>query len=226
MILKRNRGGYMMIGDRIKNSRLKIGITLEELGKKTNVNKATIHRYESGVISNIPSDKIEIIAQALNVSPAYLMGWEDEGTTLMVKESLTKYRVKKGVKIPVLGEVAAGIPIEAITDIIDYEEITEEMARKGEYFALKIKGDSMYPRMLNGDVVIVRQQPDIESGDIAVVLVNGDSATVKKVVKSDSGIMLIANNQAVYEPTFYTKKEIEELPVTILGKVVELRGKF
>jgi repressor LexA len=125
----------------------------------------------------------------------------------------------------VLGEIAAGIPIEAVTDIIDYEEIPEAMARDGEYFALKIKGGSMEPRMLEGDVVIVRKQSMVDTGDIAVVLVNGDSATVKKVKIMPEGIMLIPLNPA-YETMFYPKEDVERLPVQILGKVVELRGKF
>lgn len=139
---------------------------------------------------------------------------------------LGKTSKSSGIKIPVLGEVRAGLPIEAVENIIDYEEIDAELARGGEYFALRIVGDSMEPRIREGDVVIVRKQPDIESGEIGIVLVNGDSATVKKVVKHEDGISLIAYNTAAYPPHFYTKKEISTLPVTIIGKVVELRAKF
>jgi repressor LexA len=96
-----------------------------------------------------------------------------------------------GVWIPVLGEIAAGIPIEAVTDIIDYEEISAEMAANGEYFALKIKGNSMEPRIVNGDVVIIRKQETAESGDVVAVLVNGESATVKKIKIRPEGIILI-----------------------------------
>ena len=84
----------------------------------------------------------------------------------------------------------------------------------------------MEPRFIEGDTVIVRRQPDVESGEIAIVLVNGDEATMKKILKQQSGITLIALNPAVYEPHFYTNEQIEELPVVIYGKVVELRGKF
>ena len=132
---------------------------------------------------------------------------------------------EKGKKIPVYGLVAAGIPIEAITDIEDYEEITEELARTGEFAALKIHGDSMEPRMTEGDVVIVRIQETVESGDTAIVMINGDEATCKKIKKTPEGIMLISTNPA-YEPMFYSNKQIEELPIRIFGKVVELRGKF
>lgn len=130
-----------------------------------------------------------------------------------------------GVRIPVLGTVAAGLPIEAVEDILDFEEIPQELANTGEFFALQLKGNSMEPRMCSGDVVIVRQQPDVESGEIAVVLVNGNEATVKKLIKKENGIMLQAFNP-VYEPIFYSAQEIEELPVRVIGKVIELRGKF
>ena len=133
--------------------------------------------------------------------------------------------VRRGVKIPVYGNVAAGIPTEAITDIEDYEEIDEETARKGDYAALRIHGKSMEPRMCDGDVVIVRIQDDIESGETAVVLVNGQDATCKKIKKTPEGIMLVPNNPD-FEPIYYTIQQISELPVRIWGKVVELRAKF
>lgn len=134
--------------------------------------------------------------------------------------------VSNGIKIPILGTVIAGIPVTAVEDIIGYEEISEKMARCGEYFALEIKGDSMEPKMSKGDIVIVKQQNTVENGQIAIVLVNGDEATVKKVRFRDNGIELIAFNSYVYEPHFYSAKEIDELPVKIIGRVVELRAKF
>lgn len=132
----------------------------------------------------------------------------------------------KATRIPVLGTVKAGIPITAIQEILDYEEISSEMARCGEYFALRIKGDSMEPRMHEGDVVIVKQQSTVDSGQIAIVLVNGDEATVKKVRFRNNGIELIAFNSYVYEPHFYSAEDIQRLPVEIIGRVVELRAKF
>lgn len=131
----------------------------------------------------------------------------------------------QGVRIPVYGSVAAGIPLDAIQDIEDYEEITEDMARTGEYAALKIKGNSMLPRFTEGDVVIVRLQDDVDNGDIAIVMVNGDEATCKKIKKTPEGVMLISTNPD-YEPMFYSNQEIADLPVRIWGKVVELRAKF
>ena len=130
------------------------------------------------------------------------------------------------VKIPILGYVAAGIPIEAITDVIDYEEIGPDMVRDGsEYFGLEIKGDSMEPIISNGDYVIVKRQEDCDSGQIAIVCVNGYNATCKKIVKQENGIMLVPFNPS-FETTFYSNKEIEDIPITIFGIVVEQRRKF
>lgn len=163
-------------------------------------------------------DKIEMMANYFHVSKANLV--ERQGASNLESNRL------KGVQIPVLGRVVAGVPLEAVEEILDYEEITPELAATGEFFALQIRGRSMEPRMLEGDVVIVRRQSDVDSGDIAIVLVNGDEATVKRVSKSDRGITLIATNPNVYEPHFYSSEEINDLPVQILGKVVELRGKL
>lgn len=99
------------------------------------------------------------------------------------------------------------------------------MANQGEYFGLKIKGDSMQPRIMEGDVVIVRKQSEVDNGNTAVILINGDDATVKKFYKLDSGIKLIATNPK-YDPLFYTPEEVNNLPVQVIGKVVELRAKF
>lgn len=156
-------------------------------------------------------DKIEKMANYFHISKADLV------------EEPTKKKTK--FMIPVLGAVRAGLPVEAVENIIDYEEISEEMARQGEFFALQIKGDSMEPRIKEGDVVIVRKQPDVESGDIAIVLVNGDDATIKKVQKFDGGINLIPSNSA-YNVLTYSNAQIESLPVQIFGKVVELRAKL
>lgn len=141
------------------------------------------------------------------------------------KSALIGKTPSKGFSVNVLGRVAAGIPIEAITDIIDTEEISQDLAKTGEFFGLQIHGDSMEPRMYEGDVVIVRQQEDAESGDIVIAMVNGYDATCKRLMKYAGGISLISLNSK-YDPMMFTNQEIEEKPVRIIGKVVELRGKF
>ena len=204
----------MGIGDRIRALRTNAGMTQVELANKLNISNSTLSQYESG--ARTPSDDMKLkIAALFQVSTDYLLS----GTTNTVNSKT------KGVQIPVLGEVRAGYPMETVENIIDYEEIDEEMARRGEFFALRIKGDSMEPRFVEGDVVIVRKQETADSGDIVVALVNGDSATIKKLKRHQNGITLVPSN-AAYEPMYYSSEEIMELPVTILGKVVELRAKF
>lgn len=200
------------IGDRLKDIRNKKGMTLDEVAKSVGVSRQTIQRYESGVIPNIPPDKISKLANLFNTTTDYLIDGKNSS--------------KKSIKIPVLGRVVAGIPVEAITDIIDYEEITEELARTGDFFALQVKGESMAPRIRENDVVIVRKQSTVENKEVAIVLVNGNEATIKEVQFQENGITLIGWNPAVYTPHFYSAKDIETLPVQIIGKVVELRGKF
>ena len=131
----------------------------------------------------------------------------------------------QSVRIPVLGRIAAGIPLEMIEDVVDWEEIDADTAKLGPIFALKVEGHSMEPRILDGDVVIIHQQEDAESGDIVIASVNGDDATCKRLRKFKDGIELIPNNPA-YAPMFFSNQEITNKPVKILGKVIELRGKF
>ena len=127
-------------------------------------------------------------------------------------------------RIPVLGRVAAGIPIEANEEITDYLEISGEMALNGEYFGLIIDGDSMEPRMCRGDIAIVRKQEDADDGDVVIALVDENDATCKKLRKNKSGIALLSLNP-IYEPMYFSKAEIDDTPVRIIGKVVEFRGK-
>lgn len=201
----------MEIYERIKQTRKKLGLSAEQVAEKLCVSPATIYRYENKDIKKFPTDILEPLAKIYGVTPEYLMGWSDE-----VNSPVNR--------IPVLGKVVAGIPIEAVEEIIDYEEVPSYMS-ENEYFALQIKGSSMEPKFSEGDVVIVRKQEDIDSGDIAIVLVNGNEATVKKIKKFDNGINLIPTNPA-FEVLTYTNEDIEKLPVRIIGKVVELRAKF
>ena len=203
------------IGKRIKEKRESLGMTQEELASKLGYkNKSSIAKIETGT-NDIVQSKVVEFANILDTTVAYLMGWE----------SIPKNSKRKGVTINVLGRVAAGIPIEAIEEIIDTEEITEELARTGDFFGLQIHGDSMIPNICDGDVVIVRQQEDAETGDIVIATVNGTDATCKRLRKYRDGIELIANNPT-YDPMDFSNQEIIEKPVRIIGKVVELRRKF
>lgn len=208
----------MGMAEKIKERRLAMGYTQEELAQKLGLQKSAIAKYENGRVENIKRSIIQNMAKVLECSPTYLMNFESNVEPAKIAE-------KGSVSIPVLGRVAAGIPIEAIEDIIDTEEIPQKLAQTGKFFGLMIKGDSMEPRMAEGDVVIVRQQDDAESGDIVIAAVNGTDATCKRIRKYRDGIELISINPA-YAPMFFSNAEIEEKPIRILGKVVELRAKF
>ncbi len=203
--------------NRIAELRKTANISQAKLGKIIGVAQNTVCNWENG---NREPDQVSLnkIADYFNVSVDYLLGRQATMDSPTPSVPGSKW-------IPVLRAVAAGVPLEAIEDIEDYEEISPEMAASGDYFALRIKGDSMEPRIHTGDVVIVRRQCNCETGDMAVVLVNGDEATVKRIKKRPEGLMLIPNNPA-YEPMFYSAEEVQKLPVQILGKVVELRAKF
>ncbi len=201
------------------------GMKQVDLVEATGLSKPSINQYVKGVYEP-KQQALYKIAHALSVNVAWLMGYdvcmESSSYESLNDESNLK---KKGVIINVLGRVAAGIPIEAVEEIIDTEEITVELAKTGKFFGLKIKGDSMSPNICDGDIVIVRQQEDAESGDIVIATINGDEATCKRLRKYKDGIELISNNPS-YAPFEFSNKEISEKPVRIIGKVIELRRKF
>ena len=181
-------------------------ITQDKLAEKIGVARSTISMYEVGA-SEPDIQILTKLANFFNCSIDYLLGNDKKS---------------QGVKIPVLGVIPAGIPIEAVEDVLGYEEITPKLASTGEFFALKVKGDSMLPDIKNGDILIVRQQEDAENGDTCVIMVNGYDATVKKIKKMESGIMLIPNNSD-FETMFFCNEEILSLPVRIIGKAIEIR---
>lgn len=184
-----------------------------ELAEYMKVSQATVSNWCKGI--KMPRmSKIDMICTFFSITRSELMN-----------ENSENLHHSKGIRINVLGHVAAGIPIDAITDIIDTEEISEEMARTGEFFGLRIKGDSMAPDICNNDTVIVRQQDDAENGEIVIITINGDEATCKRLRKYRDGIELISINPS-YKPFEFSNQEILEMPVKIIGKVVESRRKF
>ena len=219
----------MTLGDIVKRYRENNHFSMDEFASKCGLSKGYISMIENNInprnkkpiAPTLPS--LSKIAHGMNMDIDSLLKLMD-GTQPVALLNSTPSKTKS-ITINVLGRVAAGIPIEAVEDIIDTEEITEELASTGEFFGLQIRGDSMEPRMCAGDVVIVRQQDDAESGDIVIAIINGNDATCKRLRKYRDGIELISNNPS-YEPMFFSNKEIQEKPVKIIGKVVELRGKF
>ncbi len=206
-----------------------------DLANKAKISKAQISNYLKGSYK-AKQDKLYTIAKILNVSEAWLMGydvdmereWIEEKSPSELSIDNARYieTTTRTVKIPLLGKVPAGVPIEAIQDILGYEEIPASMLNSGEnYFALKIEGDSMYPEYMSGDVIIVKQQPDCNSGDDCIVMVNGDDATFKRVVKQEKNLILKPlNNQ--YEPYVFSEYDIMTKPVKIIGIAIEVRRKL
>ena len=188
-------------------------IPISRLERELGFSNGYINQLRKGTF---PSDRLVLISNYLDIPISELLADDTENH---------KNDRPNGVKIPVLGDVAAGIPIENVEKILDYEEMDEELASKGKFFGLRIKGNSMSPRIQSGDVVIVRVQPYAESGDVVIAKVNGDDACCKKLLKHTDGITLLSFNQD-YEPLSFNKQDIVSLPVSIIGKVVELRGKF
>lgn len=204
---------------RIKELRVKNNITLQKLATHLHTGTSTISQYESGK-REANFDTLCKIADYFHVSVDYLLGREGEND----KYPESPKALQKGVKIPVLGIIPAGIPIEAIEDILDYEEISEDMAQRGEYFALKVKGDSMSPTVHDGDIVIVRKQDDAESGKICVVMINGYDATLKEIKKETTGLWVLPHNPSCdFKPTFFSNQQVIDTPVRIIGVAVEIR---
>lgn len=199
--------------NRIKELRASKGIKQAELAAAIKVSQAALSGYETEKYE-ADLDTYQSIANYFGVSLDYLLG----NNTAVSADS---------IRIPVLGAVPAGIPLEAVEDIVDWEEIPQAMCAGGkEYFALEVKGDSMWPDYLPGDIVIVRKEPCCESGDICVVYINGYDATLKQVkFAGDGSITLVPKNQN-YPPRTYTPEEVATLPVAICGVVVELRRKI
>ena len=195
----------------VKKMTAEQNMSMSEPARRVGIAKSAISRYFNGT-RELPLNRIGDFASALHTTPNFLLG-------------VTEDTNSQGIKIPVLGTVAAGIPISAVEDILDYEEIPQSWQNQGEFFGLRIKGDSMKPDINDGDTVIVKQQSTANNGDVVIALVNGDDATCKKFEKLDNGIMLISNNSE-YSPMYFSNEEVITKPVVLVGRVVELRRKF
>lgn len=212
----------MTIGERIKSLRESKRITQTELAEKLGTTKQNIYKYENGIITNIPSDKIELMAKCFEVSPGYIMGWEDEDKE-QIKGAVPFYP-QDMVPVPVIGRVAAGYTCLAETDIECYELVNPEILNDGyEYAYLKVIGDSMEPLLLEGDMVLVRIQESVESGDYAVVIVDDEDGLVKQVEIDNDCVRLISQNP-YYPPREFKGRNKNRL--RIFGKVVESKRKF
>ena len=202
----------MKVGERIKKRRIELGMSADDLAEKLGKNRATVYRYESAEIEKLPATVLAKLSTALKVTPAYLMGWNEEDTEDGEAFGLT--RIPEMRRIPLLGSIACGEPIFAEENIESYCGCPESIEAD---FCLRCKGDSMVgARIHDGDIVYIRRQPDVESGEIAAVLI-GEEATLKRVYKKGSSVILQPENPA-YEPLVFVREEINELQ--ILGKAV------
>ena len=205
----------MTTGERMKQRRKELGFSAEKVAERLGVSPATIYRYERGDIEKVPGDSLGELAKILQTTPAYLMGWEE-------KPEPKKPTIPPGFEpmpkmdwVPLVGRIACGTPITA-------EENVEQMvcvpSRWHSTFTLTCKGDSMEPRIHDGDLVAIRSQPEVEQGEIAAVLI-GDEATLKHVYLHENFIELRPENPA-FESIILTKEEMNT--VVIEGKAVGL----
>ncbi len=214
----------------IKRIREEKGMSQDELARLVGFkSRSSINKIEMGV-NDITQSKLIAIANALHVSPGELMGEDEEVASPADLSSRLPNMVSIEARtfcVPIVGRVAAGRPIVADEEIIGYEYIDNKYSKDGhEYFGLRIVGKSMEPTIMDGDIVIVRRQNYVENGEIAIVLIDGEEATAKEVKESADGITLIGHNAAVYTPHFYSAQEVKNLPVQIIGRVIQSIRKF
>lgn len=213
------------VGRLIYDRRNELQITQKEVADSVGVSEATVSRWESGHIDNMRRDRIAALAKVLRISPLAIMGVDKKDD--LAARIPNAIQLNNTFRVPVVGRVAAGKPIVADEEIIGYEYIDDRYSHDGhEYFGLKIVGKSMEPTIMDGDIVIVRRQNCVENGEIAIVLIDGEEATAKEVKESADGITLIGHNAAVYTPHFYSAQEVKNLPVQIIGRVVQSIRKF
>ncbi len=208
-----------MLSERIRELRKEKKMSLEQLAELIGTSRQTVHRYETGAISNIPSEKVEAMARALGTTPASLMGWDNDSafSSFIIKDtgedSLSPASTKR---LPMLGNVACGEPIFASEEHGYYAKASSDVAAD---FCLTARGDSMInARIFDGDLLFVRKQESVDDGEIAVVLID-DEATVKRVYfNREDGILTLMPENPTYKPMRYTGSQLDR--VRILGKVV------
>ena len=177
----------MTLGDRIKKARIARGLTQEKLGELCGTTKQAIFKYEAGIVTNIPTDRLERIAEALNTTPAELMGWAD---ALPLPDNVIPY-VRAG-RVPLVGEIACGEPILAEQNIVDYVDVPGHI--KADY-ALTCHGESMINLGIrDGDIAYIRQQEIVNNGQIAAVIIDDEEATLKRFHYDGNTLVLIPAN--------------------------------
>lgn len=208
----------MTTGERIRQLRKEHSLTQEELGAKIGVKKAAIQKYEKGTVTNIKRDSLIKLAQILDTTPEYLLGWNESPENLEITDS------PEFVNIPIIGRVAAGVTCFADNNITGYEPVMRNDISDSEQYAfLRVVGDSMYPVFMEGDLVLVRCQTSVDSGSYAVVTIDNEDGVVKKVVYGSDFIELQSINP-MYPPRRFEGEEV--LRIRVFGLVKEIKRKF
>lgn len=207
-----------LAASRLKEVRESSGMNQKDFADFFEINATTYNRYESGDIGKMPISLIEKISDKFGINPAWLSGFKDAE-----KYILPDKVHKKTKRLSVLGSIAAGVPILAQEDLIDYEYVPEDF---NATFCLIVKGNSMInARIFDGDLVYIREQPDVENGEVAAVIIDGEEATLKRVYKANGTIILRSENpDPQYKDMVFTKKDLKEKDVKIIGKAVYFRS--
>lgn len=214
----------MDVKDRISNRRKELGLTLEDIAKSVGVSRVTVLRWENGEIENMRTDKIQSLCKALSVTPAYLMGWTDDPTKT-VSDSISPVTVIPFEEIGTISAGYNGTATESPTGkIVDIPASMLNGHSKNDFFVLRVSGESMYPRLLEGDSILCLRTESVDDGDYAVVLYNGDDATVKRVYRQYDGVQLIQIDLVPVNPEYPIKhiKGADLNQCRILGKVEKL----
>lgn len=221
------------VGKRITQAREHAEMTRKELADKAHVSPSTITRYENGEFGRVKLALIESFAKATGVNPAWIDGNSDKmfltdaerfGKTAEIFNETHPNLL--AVRIPVVRRVAAGIPLDSIEEIIGWEEMPSYKVKDDKYFGLKIQGNSMEPGIADGDIVLVREQPDAEDGQIVVALINGNDGVCKRLKKYENGMIALMSDNPAYKPMYFNCSEVENTPIVIRGVVKELRRAF
>lgn len=215
----------MYIGEIIKEYRTNNKISQRAFASRTSLSPSYINTLEkiynpkTGNPYSVTTDVANEIAKAMNMSIEELLSKINGNQEFTINSS------PSSAVVFIYGTIPAGIPMECIEDIIDTEEIPSDMLKGGkQYFGLKIKGNSMYPEYLDGDTIILEKVDNCENGQDCIVMVNGNDGTFKRVFKNENGIILQPLNNE-FQPMVYSNEQIKNLPVRVIGKVVELRRK-
>ncbi len=203
----------------IKNRRIELGLTQLDIAKATGVTEATVSRWESGQISNMRRSKIAALSKILQLSPSELMGMEPDPVPTAPTPIGTPIDFSRYHKIPILGRIPAGLPLYAEQNIEGYT--LTDLNGGAEYFALRVSGDSMNAIGINdGYIITVRKQEEVENGEIAVILVGDEDATVKRFYSTETTVTLMPQStNPVHQPQVY---DLAKTNIQILGKVVKV----